>query len=751
MNEISADNRRSLGPTVAPVAEGGGSQDMVLDFGRILAIMRRGWWLIAGLGFLGAVIAAILVLQVTPTYQARAELLLGQKGRVDDAMGALFQDLRLDDAAISGEIAIITSGRVLSEVSDRLDLDTHAEFNPDLRPPEDGPGLLARMSDGAVDLLKGALGMSTDDAGGAGPATAGRSPVADAALTGKTALGDQASYVDQLRQGLKVRQVGRSNLVSVQYATTDPVLAAAVPNALIDVYLEDQVNRRFDVLNRATAGLETRLDTMRGRVEASERATIDYRNENLSEGFGSRVQMDQQLADLSVRLSAATAEQSELESELRSLNALIEAEGAISTAGLFQSPTITTLRAELSDLRRREDRLRGQFGDDIPQLDEARREIARLESALAEEVLRLRDDKAKLVDLARARTDALSRQLSEMERRAVALAQREVRLAQLQREQSAAQLVYENFLDRFNQTRDVGDLQESDAQVIDYASPPPAPIAPNKKLAVALGGFGGAFLGLALAFAHALTDTRLRGLDGLQRLMRGADMVLVPRVASLWGRSDPLATALHKPQSPLSESLRTLRSTLMMAAPQTGGFVVCFVSTNPGAGKTTTAINIGRLFARMGKSCVVVDADQRRGNIARLLDLPTHPDLVDVIEGNADLTSALHEDPESGMRVLTTRLDADDPAGVLLSQKMSTIVDSLKRHFDVVIIDTAPLLPVADALPVARLANQVVMMVPYGSSTDDVLTGRRMLDRAGRPPSCAVMSFAPASQIRSYY
>ncbi|CTQ32714.1 GumC family protein [Jannaschia rubra] len=726
------------------------SQDVVLDFGRILAIIRRSWWLIGGLGLAGAIVAAIAVLQVTPTYQSGAELLLGQKARLDDAMGALFQDLRLDDAAISGEVAIITSGRLLSEATERLDLQSHPEFNPDLRPPEDEPGLLSRIADGAVNLLKRAMGLGTGDEpdGLTGP---GGSPVRDAAMTGKTALGEQADYVDQLRQGLSVRQVGRSNLVSIHYLSTDRMLAAAVPNALIDIYLEDQIDRRFAVLSRATSGLESRLNTMRDRVESSERATIDYRTRNLSDGFGSRVQLDQQLSDLSVRLSAASAEYAELASELRGLNTLIDDQGAIATAGLFASPTIDTLRVELSDLRRREDRLREQFGSDIPQLADTVREIERLEAALSEEVLTLRDDKAKLVDIAGARRQALANELSELEQRAIALADREVRLAQLEREQSAAQLVYETFLDRFNQTRDVGDLQESDAQVIDYASPPPAPVAPNKKLAVALGGFAGAFLGLALAFGHAVVDTRLRTLDGVQRLMRGADTILMPRVSSFWRRGDPLHTALRNPQSAVAESLRTLRSSLMMAAPASGGFVVTFVSTRPGAGKTTTAVNLGRLFAKMGKSCVLVDADQRRGNIAALLKLPLDPDLIDVIEGEATLDEALHEDSQTGMHILTTRLDAPDPAGILLSRKMTDLIGTLKQRFDVVIVDTAPLLPVADALPVVRLADQVVMMVPYGSKADDVATGRRMLDRAGRPPSCAVMSFAPANTISSYY
>ncbi|WP_372675377.1 Wzz/FepE/Etk N-terminal domain-containing protein, partial [Aquicoccus sp.] len=101
-----------------------------MDFGQILGILKRGWWVIAGAGFIGTLIAVVLVLQVTPSYTSSARLLLGQKSQVDDAMGAMFPDIRLDSDAISGEIAILTSARLLAQVSQTLELDSHPEFNP---------------------------------------------------------------------------------------------------------------------------------------------------------------------------------------------------------------------------------------------------------------------------------------------------------------------------------------------------------------------------------------------------------------------------------------------------------------------------------------------------------------------------------------------------------------------------------------------------------------------------------------------
>lgn len=121
-----------------------------------------------------------------------------------------------------------------------------------------------------------------------------------------------------------------------------------------------------------------------------------------------------------------------------------------------------------------------QFGEDVPQLRGVNSEIDRLETSLTNEIMRLRDNRARMVELSARRTASLQAELRALEQRAILQAEREVRLAQLEREQTAARVIYETFLDRFTEVREVIDFQEGDAQVIDYADPPPAPFAPTR-------------------------------------------------------------------------------------------------------------------------------------------------------------------------------------------------------------------------------------------------------------------------------
>lgn len=317
-------------------------------------------------------------------------------------------------------------------------------------------------------------------------------------------------------------------------------------------------------------------------------------------------------------------------------------------------------------------------------------------------------------------------------------------MSQLERDHAAEQAVYATFLDKFTQTSESVNLQEGDAQVISYADPPASPVAPDKKLAVALGGFAGIFGGLGLIFLRSLTDTRVRTTSRLHALIRGAHVIAQTRTRRiLFSRANPLTVALREPTGPLSESVRSLRSHLVLSRTEELGQVVTFVSTRPNCGKTTTSLLLARAVVQMGISCVVVDADLRRASVATQLGLSSRPDLIDVLRATVTLEEALQNDPESKAQILTAQKDLNDPGGVLLTEAMSRLVMDLRKKFQMVIIDTAPLLPVSDAAPMVRTADTVVLMVRYGLPVHEVESGLEILRRLGVKKIATVLSMSP--------
>lgn len=724
--------------------------ETVLDFSSLFSILRKGWWIIAATGFAGALIAAIIVLEIEPTYSARAQILMGQSNRADSVLGTLIQDLKIDDDAIAGEIAIIRSGRVLSKVSERLNLESRPEFNVALRPPEPVPSLLAQLADAAVDALKRTLGVALPDTGDAGAVGDITDPVQLAAQTGRVQLGDQADFVGEMMSDLSVRQVGSSSLVDIQFVSTDRFLASAIPNTVVDVYMSDQLDRKFESLRRVTSGLETRIGGMREKLEASERAMIDYRTGNLAAGFGGSRLLSEQIGELSRRVNTASAELAELQSDLSGIDALIQREGAIAATGLFQSDLLDGLQGEVVSLRQRRDLLLERFGADTAQTVETIAAIQRLEDTIGDEARRLRNEQAQRVDLAVARVSALRDELKVLEGRAIEQAGREVRLTQLERDYQAQQAVYTTFLDKFTETSESVDLQEGDSQVIFYADVPPLPIAPRKSLSVALGGIGGAFAGMGVVFLLALTDTALRSTAQLTALTGGTVLVQPKARRFVFQSANPLNHVLRHPLGPLSESIRSLRSQILMGLPKGGGAIVTLASSESDCGKTTTSILLARSLSQMGVKCVLVETDLRRPSLARLMGISPTPDLIDVLTGRLPLDDAIRKDPESHAEVLTARSGLGDPAGLLLSDPMGDLLGELKQRFRVVIVDTVPLTPVSDSSPMIRAADQVVFMVRCGMDSQSVEGALETLTKLDPPQMISVLSMSPQGAQSKY-
>ena len=485
---------------------------------------------------------------------------------------------------------------------------------------------------------------------------------------------------------------------------------------------------------------------MRARLEAQERAVIEFRTQNLAEGFGTRGQLEQQIENLSARLSVARAESAELASDIQSIDRIISENGALAAVGLFASPVITDLLENLARLRERADRLSSRFGSDVPQLAEVLAEVERLEASLTAEIMRLRDTRAPLAELSAQRAASLQSELSTLEQRALVQAEREVQLAQLEREQAAAQVVYETFLDRFAETREMLDINEGDAQIIEYADPPAGPFAPNKKLAAALGGLAGVFLGVAFVFLRHLTHRRVITTRELERQLPSFTVLPMPRARTLLRRGDPLSRVLGKGNSLLSNAVRALRSSVLLPGPS----VVAVVGQRANAGGTTTAINLARSIADTGRSCVLVGGHLGQNDLANALNIAPGPGLSALLsEQPEDLTGVVQADPESPLYVIAAGDGASAPSAALLSRHLGPLVTVLKINFEVAIFEAGPLLSGMEAMPILQHCDTVVMVVPYGADIDGFRIALTRLGHFALRSRIAVLNLIPPRDASS--
>jgi polysaccharide biosynthesis transport protein len=237
----------------------------------------------------------------------------------------------------------------------------------------------------------------------------------------------------------------------------------------------------------------------------------------------------------------------------------------------------------------------------------------------------------------------------------------------------------------------------------------------------------GLFFGICMAFLQEFLDDRINSPEDVDRLV---GLPGLAHIALIPGEASKLISTLDT-HSPITESYRGLRSAITFSSIEAPISTLLVSSTSKGEGKSLTSANLAIAMAFEGRRVVLVDADLRRPNVHRLLDLPPNPGLTDVLAGQATLEEALQPTPVAGLTVLTAGTIPPNPAELLNSEPMDRLIDALRMCSDVILFDTPPCLPVTDAQVLSSKVDGVVMVVEVGEARKAALQhAKRLFDQA---------------------
>jgi capsular exopolysaccharide synthesis family protein len=260
-------------------------------------------------------------------------------------------------------------------------------------------------------------------------------------------------------------------------------------------------------------------------------------------------------------------------------------------------------------------------------------------------------------------------------------------------------------------------LQTSDARFLTRADPPQSPDTASRRRIVLMAALGGMVAGAGLAMLlERLTDTFRSPADLAARTGLPV-LAAVPQSGSLRRPRDLLRKYLGKPNGALAEAVRNLRTSILFSDPADPPKVVMFTSSVPGEGKSTTAMLVAVTSQQMGRSAIVVDCDFRRRTLSHILSPESdRPGLVALLEGRLGIDEAVMVEPESGVHLLAqgpTEREDGSPADVLASPRFAALINDLRSRYDLIVLDTPPVLVVTDSRVLARLADAVVYLVRW--------------------------------------
>jgi capsular exopolysaccharide synthesis family protein len=347
----------------------------------------------------------------------------------------------------------------------------------------------------------------------------------------------------------------------------------------------------------------------------------------------------------------------------------------------------------------------------------AQRQLADIDSQIQQEVARIVGSLQNEDQIARGRTASIEASLARTKGTLIGDNEASVELDQLQRKANAESTLYDSLLNRAKQTSTDQGAEQPDARIVSHARMPAKPSSPNKPIDVALGlllALGGG--AAAILIAEAL-DNRLTTSEDVERQLGMPHIGAIPTLGSTTdGRGRKLQPAryiIEKPLSAFAEAFRNLRTSILFSGAGAPVQVILVTSSLPGEGKTTTTCCLGRSMAMSGSKVVVVDCDLRRRNLNRLLDIEPTAGLVEVLQGLATLDEALAFDAPSGAYFLPLSSSVHTPKDLFGSEAMDRLIASLRERFELILIDTPPVIAISDTRVLAPKADAVMFLAQW--------------------------------------
>lgn len=653
-----------------PAATGGpGDGDAkLIDLRGIGATIRQRQWLI--LATIGMVLAltAIAYLMTPKRYTASATIALDR--RVDDLVGKESggeAGLTTDSPTVDTAVQVLTSPTLIGEVVDGLQLANAVDF-----------------------------GRSADQAIAASP-EAGR----------RRAIG-------AVRSGLSVKRTGTSYAIAVTFAGNDPQKAAAIVNRVVDQYIDDQKSGKEGARAKETALLRDRLAGLRNDVIAAEQAVAGYRaRTNLIDVEKDSTAVQQEISVLNTQLATAEAERAEAQARLNAAR-------STGAGGPQESSALAGVRAQRASLSVQRADLAGRYGPLHPDLARIDRQISDIDRTIASESARVRANLAAETAAANGRVAAVRSSLGRAQGGLTAGNNASVQLAELTRNADSARGLYQAFLDRYRQSVAGQGTDQSNAYVISHAMVPGAPDFPSRTVFLVGGLLAGLLAAAALVLILEMLESGLKNRRELEQQLGIPVLGTVPDLRSLpGGRShsrDPMGPAdylVGNEGSVYGEAFRSIRTALRIGHPDQRVRSLAVTSALPNEGKTTTSICLARSAALAGARVVLVDCDIRRRASSRSMADGVKAGLTDVLKGTATLDDALVQDTASGAFVLAQSAHATGDYDLITSSAMQSLIAQLTGRFDFVVLDTAPVLPLAEARAIAGMADGVLLVTRW--------------------------------------
>ncbi len=519
-------------------------------------------------------------------------------------------------------------------------------------------------------------------------------------------------------EDLTVAPVRNSRLVKLRFDSPEPELAATILNTLAKAYIDLNLERRFDASAYARNFLQERLQQVKSRLEDSEREMVAFASQqgivNVDE---SQNIVTQKLAAINTALAAAEKQRAAAEAAYRQM---------LGTRGQGLSQVLDSKIIET--LKETKAKLEAQYQDNLntykpayPLMVQLRGQIDQIDRQINQEVANIRGAITATYEAAKTEETLLRANLNQLKRDVLELQGRSIQFNILRREVDTNRELYNGLLQRYKEIGVAAGVGTNNISVVDEAKAPIWPYQPNLQLNALLALMVGLLGGIGLAFLLEHHDTTFKQVDEVEKLLGLPVLGLIPLIRRQGSDKRPIAIAGHDdPRSAFAESYRSLRTALEFSTSSGVPRLLTVTSATTGEGKSTTVVSLAIQFAQAGKRVLLVDADLRKPSLHRILGLDNDMGLTHLLAGDQTRSVNIAKPTHlPNLFVIPSGPLPPNPAELLSGSKMLDLLMLSTEKFDQVLVDSPPVVGLADALILGNYCDGTLLSVEMGNTPRD--------------------------------
>ncbi|HZS09417.1 MAG TPA: polysaccharide biosynthesis tyrosine autokinase [Blastocatellia bacterium] len=717
---------------------GQGAEENTIHLRDLWRTVRKHRWMIVVLALIVTTIVTVEAFRTKTIYQSSATVEIGKDSATTLIKSGDFLLQSDDSDSIKTKMLFIKSRPVLEDVVVNLRLDENKQFLDVTERKsviEAVQTIASRLSPGESQVIAPLKAATETES--RSEINLARTPEEKARLT---------PYVKILGSNIAVEQIPDTRALVISFSHTDPALAATVANGVADAFIQraylnktENFTRTSDWLNESTRRLETQM-------QKAEQELANYtRANNIFSTEGKSSLTTDKLVGLHTDLMKAETDRiikQSLYEEVR--------QGRVAQLPeAFSDVKTVELQKKLSELSVAVSQMNVKYGPENPKVVETQQQIRALQEQIALSRKNLED---KLyADYQRAVRDeaSLSASVERAKGEAVRENQANVKFNILKQGVQTATALYTDFLQKTNQAKVQEIEQHKNVRIIEPAQLTTTPSGPKRLRAILIGLFLSLASGIGLAFFMEYLDNTVKSVDDVTRYTQLPTLAIIPVIAAagsrmLSGRKSSVAinsgsadkstlvtrlkpgqVMVNDTRSAAAEAYRVLRTSLLLSSAGRPPQKVLITSAQPGEGKTTTIVNTAISLAQLGSSVLIIDCDLRKPSAHKVFGVNFTHGLSTYLSREVPIADLIHETHIPNLSLLPCGPIPPNPAELLSSERMKNMLRLLSEHYDHILIDSPPLINVADPVVLSTLVDGVIMVIQGGKATRDAVRRAR--------------------------